>query len=36
MAIDEVLHCGLASIQSVGNKTINNRTLIRLYLIYSY
>ena len=28
MAVDEVLHCGLVNIQSVGNKTINIRNLI--------
>ena len=28
MAVDQVLHCGLVNIQSVGNKTINIRNLI--------
>ena len=28
MSVDEVLHCGLVNIQSVGNKTINIRNLI--------
>ena len=28
MAVDEVLHCGLVNIQSVGNKIINIRNLI--------
>ena len=28
MAVDEVLHCGLVNIHSVGNKTINIRNLI--------
>ena len=28
MAVDEVLHCGLVNIQSIGNKTINIRNLI--------
>ena len=28
MAVDEVLHCGLVNILSVGNKTINIRNLI--------
>ena len=28
IAVDEVLHCGLVNLQSVGNKTINIRNLI--------
>ena len=28
MAVDEVLHCGLVNIQSIGNKTIKIRNLI--------